>query len=66
MTEELIKIVDEYLDKFMSSNLVLIKIKDENYPMNSLKRMFLTRINERNLKNVTSYTFGMELYLEKI
>jgi hypothetical protein len=66
MTEELIKIVDEYLDKFMSSDLVLIKIKDENYPMNSLKRMFLIRINERNLKGVTSYTFVMELYLEKI
>ncbi|TFH18945.1 hypothetical protein E4H04_01780 [Candidatus Bathyarchaeota archaeon] len=66
MTEELIKIVDEYLDKFMSSDLVLIKIKDENYPMNSLKRMFLIRINERNLKGVTSYTFMMELYLEKI
>lgn len=66
MNEELIKIVDEYLDKFMSSDLVLIKIKDKNYPMNSLKRMFLTRINERNLKGVTSYTFVMELYLEKI
>jgi hypothetical protein len=66
MTEELVKICDEYLDKFLSSDLVLIKIKDETYPLNSLKRVLLARINERELKGVTSYIFLNELYLEKI
>ena len=66
MTEELVKICDEYLDKFLPSDLVLIKIKDENYPMNSLKRVFLTRIDERGLEHITAYSFLNELYLEKI
>ena len=66
MTEEIDRIVDEYLDKFISSDLVLIKIKDEIYPTNTLKRVFLERIKERELKKVTSYIFLNELYLEKI
>ena len=66
MTEEIDRIVDEYLDKFISSDLVLIKIKDEIYPTNTLKRVFLERIKERGLKKVTSYIFLNELYLEKI
>ena len=66
MTEEIDRIVDEYLDKFISSDLVLIKIKDEIYPTNTLKRVFLDRIKEREIKKVTSYIFLNELYLEKI
>ena len=66
MTEELVKICDEYLDRFLSSDLVLIKIKDENYPINSLKRVLLSRIKERKLEYLTAYTFLNELYLEKI
>jgi len=66
MTEEINRIVDEYLDKFISSDLVLIKIKDENYPTNTLKRVLLDRIKEREIKKVTSYIFLNELYLEKI
>ena len=66
MNEELVKTVDEYLDKFISSDLVTIKIKDENYPPESLKRMMLNRIKERNLEGVTAYMFIKELYLEKI
>ena len=66
MTEEIDRIVDEYLDKFISSDLVLIKIKDEIYPTNTLKRVFLERIKEREIKKVTSYIFLNELYLEKI
>lgn len=66
MTEEIDRIVDEYLDKFISSDLVLIKIKDELYPTNTLKRVFLDRIKEREIKKVTSYIFLNELYLEKI
>ena len=66
MNEEIGKIVDEYLDKFIAADLVLIKIKDEDYPINSLKRVFLNRINERDIVKVTSYIFLNELYLEKI
>ena len=66
MTEEIDRIVDEYLDKFISSDLVLIKIKDELYPTNTFKRVFLDRIKEREIKKVTSYIFLNELYLEKI
>jgi hypothetical protein len=66
MNEEIDRIVDEYLDKFITSDLVLIKIKDEDYPINSLKRVFLERIKEREITQVTSYIFLQELYLEKI
>ena len=66
MNGEIENIVDEYLDKFIASDLVLIKIKDEDYPINSLKRVFLERIKERDVKQVTSYIFLSELYLEKI
>ena len=62
MTEK----IDEYIDKFIASDLMLIKIKEENQPVNSLKRIFLQRIKERGIENVTSYTFLGELYLEKI
>jgi hypothetical protein len=66
MSEEIDKVVDEYLDKFIASDLVLIKIKDEIYPINTLKRIFLERIKERELQQITSYIFLQELYLEKI
>ena len=66
MNGEIENIVDEYLDKFIASDLVLIKIKDEDYPINSLKRVFLERIKEREIKQITSYIFLSELYLEKI
>jgi hypothetical protein len=66
MVEEITKIVDEYLDRFIASNLALIKIKDEKYSKNMLKKYFLVRIKERGLTKITSYTFINELYLEKI
>ena len=66
MNEEIDRIVDEYLDKFIALDLVLIKIKDEDYPINSLKLVFLERIKEREITQVTSYIFLQELYLEKI
>ena len=66
MNEEIDNVVDEYLDKFIASDLVLIKIRDENYPMNTLKRVFLERIKEREIQKVTSYIFLKELYLEKL
>ena len=66
MSKEINRVVDEYLDKFIASDLVLIKINDENYPTSSLKRVFLERIKERELGKITSYIFLNELYLEKI
>jgi hypothetical protein len=66
VNEELVKTVDEYLDKFLSSDLVMIKIKDEKYPPESIKRMLLRRIEEKKLQNVIAYMFMKELYLEKI
>jgi hypothetical protein len=66
MTEELEKVADEYLDRFIASELVMVKIKDENYPDNSLKRVLLLRIRKRGLTKITAYTFLNELFLEKI
>jgi hypothetical protein len=66
MTPEMTEKIDEYIDKFIASDLMLIKIKEENQPVNSLKRIFLQRIRERGIENITSYTFLGELYLEKI
>ena len=66
MTEEIRNIVDEYLDRFLTSDIVLIKIKDQSYPINTLKRAFLERIKQREIDNVSAYIFLNELYLEKI
>jgi hypothetical protein len=66
MTEELEKVADEYLDRFIASELVMVKIKDENYPDNSLKCVLLLRIRKRGLTKITAYTFLNELFLEKI
>jgi len=66
MTEELTRVADEYLDRFISSDLMIVKIKDKKYPANSLKRIFLNRVRERKLTGITSYMFLNELYLEKI
>lgn len=66
MTEEIKNIVDEYLDRFLASDIVLIKIKDQNYPINTLKRVFQERIKQRELDDISAYIFLKELYLEKI
>ena len=66
MDEEMIAKIDEYIDKFITSDNVLVKVKEENQPINSLKRLFLKRIKERGVTNVTAYTFLGDLYLEKI
>jgi len=66
MAEELKKIADEYLDRFITSDLVMVKITDENYPINSLKNMLISRIRKRGMTNITAYTFLNELFLEKI
>ena len=66
MAEEITKIVDEYIDRFIASDLAMIKIKDEKYHKSLLKKYFLIRIKERDINNITSYIFMNELYLEKI
>jgi hypothetical protein len=66
MTEKIDEYLDKYLDKFIASEHVLVKVKEEHQPINSLKRLFLERIKERGITNVTSYTFLGDLYLEKI
>jgi hypothetical protein len=66
MTEEITQIVDEYIDRFIASDLAMIKIKDEKYPKSLLKKYFLVRIKERGITTITSYIFVNELYLEKI
>lgn len=57
---------EAYLDKFISSEPVLIKISDERYPVKSLHQMLQTLIKEQEIVNLTVYTFQKELFLEKI
>ncbi len=64
--EQDIAVCDEYIDKFMSSALSMIKIKDESYPSNFLRKALQQRIKKRGLTNLTTYTFLGELYMEKV
>ena len=66
MSEQDNAVFDEYIDKFMSSDLSIVKIKDENYPSNFLRKALQQRIKERDLTNLIAYTFLSDLYLEKI
>ena len=66
LSEQDIAVFDEYIDKFMSSDLSMVKIKDENYPSNFLRKALQQRIKDRDLTNLIAYTFLSDLYLEKI
>ena len=66
MSERDIAVFDEYIDKFMSSDLSIVKIKDENYPSNFLRKALQQRIKDKNLSNLIAYTFLSDLYMEKI
>ena len=66
LSEQDIAVFDEYIDKFMLSDLSLIKIKDENYPTNFLRKALQQRIKDRDLTNLTAYIFLNELYMEKV
>ena len=66
MSEQDNAIFDEYIDKFMSSDLSIVKIKDENYPSNFLRKALQQRIKNRSMTNLIAYTFLSDLYLEKI
>lgn len=66
MISEEIKIkTDEYLDKFLGSELTIIKIKDDEFSESMIKKALQARINERQLRNLTVYSFMNGLYLEK-
>ena len=66
MSEQDNAVFDEYIDKFMSSDLSIVKIKDENYPSNFLRKALQQRIKKRGMTNLIAYTFLSDLYLEKI
>ena len=66
MSEQDNTVFDEYIDKFMLSDLSIVKIKDENYPSNFLRKALQQRIKDRDLSNLIAYTFLSDLYLEKI
>jgi hypothetical protein len=66
MKEEIRGIAEAYIDKFISSEQVLIKINDERYPVKSLHRMLQKLMKERGIENLIVYTFQNELFLEKI
>ena len=66
MSERDIAVFDEYIDRFMSSDITIVKIKDENYPSKFLRKALQQRIKDRGMTNLIAYTFLSDLYLEKI
>ena len=66
LSERDIAVFDEYIDKFMSSDMTIVKIKDKNYPSNFLRKALQQRIKDRGMTNLIAYTFLSDLYLEKI
>lgn len=66
MSEAVRNKADEYLDKFLDSDLNLIKISDEQYSDRALKEALNAKIKERDIRNVITYVFINGLYLEKI
>lgn len=66
VSEEINAIADDYIDKFIVSELTLVKITDESYSRMELREALTGRINERNLNKIIAYTFLGSLYLEKI
>ena len=57
---------DKYIDRFIESELTLIKINDEKYPKMKLKEALTNQLRERNLTQIIAYSFMGGLYLEKI
>ena len=66
MSDEINATADEYIDKFIVSDLSLLKISDNMYSRMELRNALISRINERGLGNLTVYTFMNDLYLEKV
>ncbi len=66
ISEEIKAVADEYIDKFIASDLSIVKISDENIQQMVLREALITRINKRGLRNLIAYTFMNYLYLEKL
>jgi hypothetical protein len=64
--DETLELVDQYIDRFLSSDHTIIKINDENYPSTLLNKRLQARIRERGIRKLISYVFINTLYLEKI
>jgi hypothetical protein len=64
--DETLELVDQYIDRFLSSDHTIIKINDENYPSTLLNKRLKARIREREIRKLISYVFMNTLYLEKI
>ena len=63
---EILDLVDQYIDNFMDSDHTIIKINDEKYPNKFLKKRLQERIREREIRKLIAYVFMNDLYLEKI
>ncbi len=66
MSEEIKATADKYIDKFVVSDLSLIKISDDTYSRMVLREALISRISERGISNISAYTFMNALYLEKV
>lgn len=66
ISEKIKAVADEYIDKFIASDLSIVKINDDNYQRMALREALITRINKRGLRNLIAYTFMNYLYLEKL
>jgi len=66
MSDEIKAIADEYVDKFVASDVTLIKINDDRHTRMDLREVLISRIRERDLDGIICYTFLNDLYLEKI
>ena len=65
MSQAIMIKAEEYLDKFLSSDLNLVKISDDQYSDRALNEAFKECIDRRSLRNVITYVFINGLYLEK-
>ncbi len=66
MDEETRIKADQYLDRFISSDLTMIKINDGTVEQTVLIKALHSSIKERGLEGLNAYIFMNGLYLEKI
>jgi hypothetical protein len=64
--DEVLMLVDQYIDKFLISDHTIIKIKDEKYLNMILKKKLQERIREREIRKMIAYVFRNTLFLEKL
>jgi len=64
--DEVLMLVDQYIDKFLISDHTIIKIKDEKYLNMILKKKLQERIREREIRKMIAYVIRNTLFLEKL